>query len=90
MQKVRVSPEQLETIKSIAFEWDSNARWLPKLDNYLWEQDIRINEYTSPLEPSSYRFLAGGVDHIDETPDTITIYDRCCNEVDGTTCFIAS
>lgn len=94
MQTVHVSSEQLKTIKSLASEWDGHERWLPKLDRYLWEQDIPPNEDCSPQDPSSYRFLAGGVDHIDVSRQFIVIHDRCMQRGsftdDGTTKFVCA
>lgn len=86
--KVYVNPEQFQSIVALCGEWDGNARWLPNLDRYLWDNDIRPNETASPEWPSGYRFLAGGVDHIDVTRRSVTIHDRCMNGVDGTTQFV--
>lgn len=90
---VKVNKSQFSLIVALADQWDGNSRWLPDLERYLWEQDIRPNAAATPEWPDSYRFLAGGVDHIDKTARSITIFDRgmqhqgCQNE-DGTTKFV--
>ena len=91
---VRVTRTQLTQIRAITDQWDSSSRWLLDLDAYLWEEDIRPTEDATPSDPSSYRFLAGGVDHVDETRRSITVYDRGLQTsnttIDGTTKFVAA
>ena len=91
---VRVTRTQLTQIRAITDQWDSSSRWLPDLDRYLWEEDIRPTSTSVPSDPSSYRFLAGGVDHIDETSRSITVVDRGLQTsnttIDGTTKFVAA
>jgi len=93
MINVYVTPEQLAVIKDLVSEWDSHARWLPKLDQYLWDEKIHArwlpeldrslweeNIHATSQQPTwmeSYRFLAGGVDHIEEDSHSVTIHDRC-------------
>jgi hypothetical protein len=90
---VRVTRTQLVQIRAITDQWDSSSRWLPELDLYLWEEDIRPTPESVPADPNSYRFLAGGVDHINETSRSITVVDRGLQTnnqtVDGTTKFVA-
>ena len=91
---VRVTRTQLVQIRAITDQWDSSSRWLPDLDAYLYQEDIRPTPTSVPSDPSSYRFLAGGVDHIDETSRSITVYDRGLQTnsgtIDGTTKFVAA
>lgn len=91
MNKVRVTSSQFFNIRELCSKWDENARWLPQLYEYLWEQDIRPVPEASPEWPTGYQFLAGGVDHIDYGSHYITVHDRClCSGdsiQDGTTRF---
>jgi len=90
---IHVTTQQLRDIKNIADTWNGHNRWIPALDQYLWEEDIRPTDDAVPSFPSSYRFLAGGVDHIDVASGSITVHDRCLQTgsgtIDGTTKFIA-
>ncbi len=84
MNKVKVTPRQLARIKEITDAWDGHVRWPAALGRYLWDYDIRPSEDANPAWPDSYKFLAGGIDHIDETETSITIHDRCMETSGGT------
>lgn len=90
MNTIHVTREQLTRINAICDAWDGSKRWIPELDQYLMEEDIRPTEDASPSWPSGYRFLAGGVDHIVTTQRSTTIHDRGLAGVDGTTKFVGS
>lgn len=91
MYNVYVTPEQLDIIKDLVGEWDNHARWLPQLEKYLWEESIPVCPEAQQSDPSSYRFLAGGVDHIEGDAHSVTIHDRCLqtggDTLDGSTRF---
>lgn len=84
MTNIHVTREQLEEIKEITCGWNGHSRWLLPLDDYLMDLGIYHEE----------RFLAGGIDHIDETRDSVTVHDRCLatgsGTKDGTTKFVVA
>ncbi len=92
-RRVYVTPDQFRAICALADTWDGNSRWLPALDTYLWDQGIQVLPESTPTEPSSYCFLAGGIDHIDQAENSVTFFDRCLQRgngvLDGTTTFRA-
>ena len=91
MLNVYVTPEQLTVIKDLVGEWDNHARWLPRLEKFLWEESIPVCADAQQDDPSSYRFLCGGVDRIEEDSHSVTIHDRCLqtggDTLDGSTRF---
>ena len=91
MNKMYVTRLQLMEIKTITDHW-TGERFMPALAEYLRDEEINTETDPDELFPE-YNFIAGGIDHIDDTRDSITIHDRCLQTsggetLDGTTKFV--